>query len=620
MERSKLEKTPTSEIIEEDLPLEDDISAKVCNILAKSEVITSDKEKKNGFPSISDAAKLELLQNALTSMNGIKTQNLQKKLKKKDFVSEEIEEEICKDFEPISYAKNDSSDPFNYEDDDFEAISEISSDLKLSKASILDILMSSPITGISFFVKLLAQVLEAAEKIKKLNAENEKRKVWLAENMRKQEFRLYEESKILGRAVDDFSRLMKETSSSNEALKSALNPVKEESIIAPVIPHVQHSFIESKSKDLDDDVLDSISENISAPLTIDELSADEVSKTSVGSAIKSLNDEKVTSIIETKMVQDITPDDVLVKLEIDISAIEAEYMEDFEPIDEIIEEMVQESDYKKDLMDQEILQKILQDSDEQEQASQKDTPEEAMSQVDMITDAIWASLLNEIADTINSTSMHSSRSHRNLDTLPRNAANTKNPQDAIRLLHNSSSGDDVWTLSDEIPIELINEIIMKILQISIPPNQDYECPMPLKEGIMDLIIPLQASKRRREECEVLYDLTADSLNHVFSDHLKYQENICNGTSQSYLKPKALNKDHIIKKAVEYSLSCWSYSHENGENLDALLIKQVKDQEKTWKDSEKSMSINLKERITLFILEELINDTSESIYQLYKGVF
>ena len=44
---------------------------------------------------------------------------------------------------------------------------------------------------------ILAEVMEAAEKIKKLNEENEKRKLWLAENMRKQEFRLKEESKVI---------------------------------------------------------------------------------------------------------------------------------------------------------------------------------------------------------------------------------------------------------------------------------------------------------------------------------------------------------------------------------------------------------------------------------------
>jgi hypothetical protein len=46
------------------------------------------------------------------------------------------------------------------------------------------------------FSNISAEVMEAAEKIKKLNEENEKRKLWLAENMRKQEFRLKEESKV----------------------------------------------------------------------------------------------------------------------------------------------------------------------------------------------------------------------------------------------------------------------------------------------------------------------------------------------------------------------------------------------------------------------------------------
>jgi hypothetical protein len=167
---------------------------------------------------------------------------------------------------------------------------------------------------------------------------------------------------------------------------------------------------------------------------------------------------------------------------------------------------------------------------------------------------------------------------------------------------------------------MVNEIIMKILNISITPNQEYETPMLLMEGILDLIIPTQASKRRREECEVLHDLTEDSLSYVFSDHLKYHENISKGTNHSYLKPKALSKEHIIKKALEYSLSCWSYSHDNGENLDALLIKEVREEEKTWKDLEKSMNINLKERITQSIFEDLINDTTDSIYHLYKNVF
>jgi hypothetical protein len=149
LEKSKQGYVPSEDVIHEDIHQEDDISAKVSNILAKSEEITADKMKKNRNQLMTDADKLELLHSALT--NGIKGQHSHKKHEKKNAISEEIEENILEDFEEISQVKNESSDGFNY-DDDFEAISEISSNLKLSKASILDILMSSPITGIPFFV------------------------------------------------------------------------------------------------------------------------------------------------------------------------------------------------------------------------------------------------------------------------------------------------------------------------------------------------------------------------------------------------------------------------------------------------------------------------------------
>lgn len=352
------------------------------------------------------------------------------------------------------------------------------------------------------------------------------------------------------------------------------------------------------------------------------MSADDVSMSKVYSDTKPLNEDTLPSNIHnTKQIEfensQILPDNTVVGQPLDTDKME-EYIEDFESIEEIIEEMVQESDYNQELMDEEILQKVsaVPSANKYEEISQEESKngieniEPTFSQVDLITDAIWAALLCEIGDSVNLISNHIP-STRNV-----NASASKHQSHVA----NISLPVDVWKLSDEIPIELVNEIIMKILNISLSPLQNYSDAITLNQDIMDSIIPLQASNRRREECEILYDLTADSLRYVFVDHIEYHKKVAQGTSHLFLRPKSLTKDLISKKALEYCISCWSYSHQNGENLDSLLIKEVKDEERTWKQLEKSISLDLKEKISLKILDDLINDTTRSIYQLYKDVF
>lgn len=127
------------EMINDPYDREDFISEKVNSILEISETITSNP-KERAHPNMSDPAKLELVQSALAFGGSMKGKFSNKNHNRKEITPDEIEEDI-------EGSQSNTSGVLNYENDDFEAISEISNNLKTSKASILEILMASPITG-----------------------------------------------------------------------------------------------------------------------------------------------------------------------------------------------------------------------------------------------------------------------------------------------------------------------------------------------------------------------------------------------------------------------------------------------------------------------------------------
>ena len=140
---SKLADKPT-DAIDEDLPdfyNDDDISAKVSNILGMSENIVTKKQTDLNIVPVQSNLKFQ--RNVLQNMNDKPTN---KNTTMKSFQSDYIEENIAEEIEEEAEEQNTQTNL--YENDEFEDISEISTDLKQTKASILNMLRASPITGI----------------------------------------------------------------------------------------------------------------------------------------------------------------------------------------------------------------------------------------------------------------------------------------------------------------------------------------------------------------------------------------------------------------------------------------------------------------------------------------
>ena len=474
------------------------------------------------------------------------------------------------------------------------------------------------------------------------------------------------------RAVDDLSRYIKETDSSNDALKSAFNAtvIKNSTVVISntTINPTIHDDKERRNSEISEIITEEISEASSykEDVSLAIVVSNENNQQNIS---LSSNNGKPPSTIsnDTRALQDM-----------DISAIEAQYTEDFEPIDEaIIEEMVE--DLNQELIDKEILKnvkeesqvavdheilemndepnirsevsemndgadlssavielndeaeitsevlelnddseisdvvsKINDDAEIVENSEEVDKTGATVSQVDLITDAIWATLLADLSDTVHAVSITK-------DKIITGSSRVSVPKKKGGVI-NSAISKDHWTLSDEMPIETAKDIMTKILDLSLSVSEAYDCPIALNLEVINSIIPSNASNRRREECDMLFDLVKESLDNVFLHHLNYYEKVSQGQSHAYLRPKDLSKEMIVKKSLDYCLSCLTYSLENGENLDSLLIQEVKDEERTWKTLEKTINIELKEKISLYILEEIIMDTTQSIYQLYKDVF
>ena len=142
---SKLADKPT-DTIDEDLPdfyNDDDISAKVSNILGMSKNIVPITKMQTDLNNVPVQSNLKFQRNVLQNMNDKPTN---KNTTMKSFQSDYIEENIAEEIEEEAEEQNTQTNL--YENDEFEDISEISTDLKQSKASILNMLRASPITGI----------------------------------------------------------------------------------------------------------------------------------------------------------------------------------------------------------------------------------------------------------------------------------------------------------------------------------------------------------------------------------------------------------------------------------------------------------------------------------------
>ena len=283
------------------------------------------------------------------------------------------------------------------------------------------------------------------------------------------------------------------------------------------------------------------------------------------------------------------------------STIEIEPVEPVETL-EPKESLEKEKD-QIDTITERILNDLIQSSLSCTQESLKESPRtESPSRTDEITHILFNDLLKEIKI------MCESRVYN------KNSGNEKTVPLIELDLSKDISKDISSTFGKGLERSFVTSIIQKFFK-SIPMGKLDGIPI-FPDNLIATLLPPQSTLDDYEDYLLILDLTKEALQHLFSEHERFKDPIKSRRLGPRMKPPPIDKDQVMDHVFIYVLDALDYIQINGENLDALLIKQVKAEESQWKTLEQDVRIEMVDQMTESILHDLLTDTTLALKKRY----
>lgn len=145
------------------------------------------------------------------------------------------------------------------------------------------------------------------------------------------------------------------------------------------------------------------------------------------------------------------------------------------------------------------------------------------------------------------------------------------------------------------------------LELHVPAKDSFSLP-PRLPSLSNL--PANLTARERETWRIYISATEEACRQIFASHLNYSNYVRNPVSFPFaVKPPNLNGAQVCDACRKILIDDWaSYSARYGENLDALLIRQVKfEEEVDYKRVQHTASFTIKKQLANWIWDSLITE-------------
>lgn len=133
----------------------------------------------------------------------------------------------------------------------------------------------------------------------------------------------------------------------------------------------------------------------------------------------------------------------------------------------------------------------------------------------------------------------------------------------------------------------------------------YETAPVIDKHMVDEFLNQIPSADEQVRALLLFDAFQEAVDSIFSQHKEYAHYIANPVGRKpVLKPTPISNTRAVEDATNLVHTWRDYSKNEGENLDLLLIQEVRDEEKIWKNLEKEELV-VKEDICDAIFNDMI---------------
>ncbi|KAJ3289433.1 hypothetical protein HDU79_004058 [Rhizoclosmatium sp. JEL0117] len=172
--------------------------------------------------------------------------------------------------------------------------------------------------------------------------------------------------------------------------------------------------------------------------------------------------------------------------------------------------------------------------------------------------------------------------------------------------------------------EFANEFVEVLLQCLPPPSAPigYSAQPEFPPSLLqELLSDQQLDYALKSRYVLLYNAVLESMDNIFSHHSSFGRGSTTGaftgassrkkSMVSLLPPRPISSS-TLKERVKAAVTNWTaYSEVYGENLDTMLIEEVKQDEDDWKDLEFELEL-VRENTFQEILEDVVQDTIASV--------
>ncbi|KAJ3076940.1 hypothetical protein HDU99_001274, partial [Rhizoclosmatium hyalinum] len=172
--------------------------------------------------------------------------------------------------------------------------------------------------------------------------------------------------------------------------------------------------------------------------------------------------------------------------------------------------------------------------------------------------------------------------------------------------------------------EFANEFVEVLLQSLPPPSAPigYSAQPEFPPSLLqELLSDQQLDYALKSRYVLLYNAVLESMDNIFSHHSSFGRGSTTGAFTgassrkksmiSLLPPRPISSS-TLKERVKAAVANWTaYSEVYGENLDTMLIEEVKQDEDDWKDLEFELEL-VRENTFQEILEDVVQDTIASV--------
>ncbi|TPX46099.1 hypothetical protein SeMB42_g03823 [Synchytrium endobioticum] len=134
----------------------------------------------------------------------------------------------------------------------------------------------------------------------------------------------------------------------------------------------------------------------------------------------------------------------------------------------------------------------------------------------------------------------------------------------------------------------------------------------LPRHIIESLI-VTADRDVASDCVVLFDATNEAIESAFQPHETWIKKYRNG--KAGLKPRGYSWSEVVKLVIDQIQEWMVYPEIHQENLDAFLIKEVKEAERNWWNLE-SEEEEIKEKVVSLLMEDLLFDTAQELALAY----